>query len=50
MLWMLLPSRWDFFTIFITMNTMDIIFNDEDYYDELLKGTQEPSSVLAVGL
>ena len=23
-----------FFTIFITMKTMDIIFNDEDYYDE----------------
>jgi len=25
-----------FFTIFITMTTMDIIFNDEDYYDELI--------------
>ena len=25
-----------FFTIFITMTTMDIIFNDEDYYDELV--------------
>ena len=25
-----------FFTIFITMNKMHIIFNDEGYYDELL--------------
>jgi hypothetical protein len=33
---LLLTSKWVFFTIFITMNKMDIIFNDEDYYDGLL--------------
>ena len=47
-----------FFTIFIIMKTMDIIFNNEDYYDDLFEetgwwcdthGVPEDKVILGVG-
>jgi hypothetical protein len=48
----------DFFTIFITMNTMDIIFNNKVYHDDLFEeliwwcdthGVPEDKVILGVG-